>query len=133
MPITFRSYLTIISVMIISFLSARPQSAYAISLTPTIALTFSADAQHRHSALLSALTCPSHQGMTTHVQVTRPRCLITTSTLPLCFPPYRSTTTYAYPFDSISLIYRITIRTGLFIIDRPLLLSTFLFILPIPF
>src|SRR6202790_412498 len=37
------------------------------------------------------------------------------------------------PFGSISLIHRITIRTGLFVIDRPLLLSTFLFILSIPF
>ena len=33
------------------------------------------------------------------------------------------------PFDSISLIHRITIRTGLFILDRPFLLNTFLFIL----
>src|ERR1700676_2499101 len=37
------------------------------------------------------------------------------------------------PFGSISLIHRITIRTGLFVIDRPLLLSTFSFILSIPF
>src|SRR5882762_5847394 len=37
------------------------------------------------------------------------------------------------PFDSISLIHRITIRTGLFILDRPFLLSTFPFILLIPF
>ena len=36
-------------------------------------------------------------------------------------------------FGSISLVYRITIHTGLFIIDRPLLLSTFSFILSIPF
>jgi len=54
------------------FLSARSQSAYAIPLMPSVALTFSADAQHRHSALLPALTCPPHQGTTTHVQVTRP-------------------------------------------------------------
>jgi hypothetical protein len=79
------------------FLSARLQSAYAIPLTPSVALTFSADAQHRRSALLSALTCPSHQGTTTHVLVTRPQCLIHTFTLPLCFPLYRSVTTYAYP------------------------------------
>jgi hypothetical protein len=37
------------------------------------------------------------------------------------------------PFGSISLIHRITIRTGLFTIDRPLLLSTSRFILPISF
>src|SRR5882762_2468121 len=37
------------------------------------------------------------------------------------------------PFDSISLLHRITIHTGLFILDRPFLLSTFHFILPIPF
>src|SRR5882762_8628156 len=37
------------------------------------------------------------------------------------------------PFDSISLLHRITICTGLFILDRPFLLSTSLFILPIPF
>jgi len=62
-----------------------------------VALTFSADAQHRRSAPLSALTYPSHQGTTAHVQVTRSRRLIHTTTLPLCFPPYRSTTIYAYP------------------------------------
>jgi len=78
------------------FPSAQPHSAYVIPLMPSGALTFSADAQHRHSALLSALTCPSHQGTTAHVQITRPRCLIHTFTLPLCFPLYRSTTTYAY-------------------------------------
>src|ERR1700692_482633 len=66
---------------------------------PTVALTLSADAQHRRSALLSALTCLSHQGTTTHVQVMRPRRLIHTSTLPLCFPLYRSATTYAYPLQ----------------------------------
>src|ERR1700676_3717113 len=37
------------------------------------------------------------------------------------------------PFGSISLIHRITIHTGLFTLDRPLLLSTFSFILSIPF
>src|SRR5882762_9152045 len=37
------------------------------------------------------------------------------------------------PFGSISFIHRITIRTGLFTIDRPFLLSTSRFILPIPF
>src|SRR5882762_1083680 len=37
------------------------------------------------------------------------------------------------PFDSISLLHWITIHTGLFILDCPFLLSTFLFILPIPF
>jgi len=47
----------------------------------------------------SALDYPSHQGTTAHVQVTRPRCLIHTSTLPLCFPLYRSITTYAYPLQ----------------------------------
>jgi len=31
------------------------------------------------------------------VQVTRPRCLNKTFTFPLCFPLYRSATTYAYP------------------------------------
>src|ERR1700676_2292052 len=36
------------------------------------------------------------------------------------------------PFDSISLLHWITIRTGLFTLDRPFLLSTFHFILPIP-
>src|SRR5882762_3119124 len=36
-------------------------------------------------------------------------------------------------FGSISLVYRITIRTSLFAIDRPLLLNTFPFILPISF
>src|ERR1700676_635062 len=56
------------------------QSAYTISLTLTVVLTPSTDAQHRHSALLSALTCPSHQGTTTHMHVMRPRCLITAST-----------------------------------------------------
>jgi hypothetical protein len=54
------------------FLSAWPQSAYAISLTPSVALTFSADAQHGRSALLSELIHPSHQGTTAHVQVMRP-------------------------------------------------------------
>src|SRR6202051_4901750 len=63
---------------------------------PSIALTTSADAQHKRSAPLPAPTCPSHQGTTAHVQVTRPRRLIHTSTLPLCFPLYRSATTYAY-------------------------------------
>src|SRR5882762_3301478 len=75
------------------------QSTYTISLTPTVALTLSADTQHRHSALLSVLTCPSHQGTTAHMQVTRPRRLITAFTLPLCFPPYRSVTIYAYPLQ----------------------------------
>jgi len=79
--------------------SAQPQSAYAIPLTPSVALTFSADAQYRRSALLPALTCPSHQGTTAHVQVTRPRRLIYTFTLPLCVPLYHSTTTYAYPLQ----------------------------------
>src|SRR6202051_4680812 len=37
------------------------------------------------------------------------------------------------PFGSISLIHRIIICTSLFTIDRPFLLSTFRFILPIPF
>src|SRR5882762_2779383 len=37
------------------------------------------------------------------------------------------------PFDSISLLHQITIHTGLFVLDRPFLLSTFLFILSIPF
>src|ERR1700692_1320755 len=36
-------------------------------------------------------------------------------------------------FGSISLVHRITISTGLFIIDRPFLLSIFCFTLPIPF
>src|SRR5882762_5067001 len=67
-----------------------------MSLTPTVALTFSADAQHRRPALLSALDYPSHQGTTAHMQITRPRRLIHAFTLPLCFPLYRSVTTYAY-------------------------------------
>src|SRR5882762_6001135 len=79
------------------FLSARPHSAYAIPLTPTKALALSADAQHRRPAPLSALACPSHQGTTNHVQVTRPRRLYTILSSPLCLPPYRSVTTYAYP------------------------------------
>src|SRR5882762_4206747 len=37
------------------------------------------------------------------------------------------------PFNSILLLHQITIHTGLFIIHCPCLLSTFLFILPIPF
>src|SRR5882762_5214939 len=79
------------------FLSAQPFSAYAIPLTPTKALTLSADTQHRRSAPLSALVYPSHQGTADHVQVTRPRRLHTILTLPLCLSPYRSVTTYAYP------------------------------------
>src|SRR5882762_5007462 len=66
------------------FLSARPHSAYVISLTPSVALTLSADAQPRRPAPLSALACPSHQGTTDHVQVTRPRRLYTILSLPLC-------------------------------------------------
>src|SRR5882762_4631218 len=72
-------------------------------LTPTIVLTLSADAQHRRSALLSALINPSHQGTTTHVQVMRPQHLIHASTLPICFPLYRSTTIYAYPLSHLSV------------------------------
>src|SRR5882762_11955405 len=37
------------------------------------------------------------------------------------------------PFGSVSLLHWITIHTGLFILDHPFLLSTFLFIFPIPF
>src|SRR5882762_7071634 len=37
------------------------------------------------------------------------------------------------PFGSISLVHWITIRTGLFTIDHPFLLSTFLSIPPISF
>jgi hypothetical protein len=79
------------------FPSAQPQGAYAISLMPIVALALSADAQHRRSALLSALTYPSQQGTTAHVQVTRPRRLHITFILSRCFPSYRSATTYAYP------------------------------------
>src|SRR5882762_6932902 len=68
-----------------------------MSLTPTVALTLVLMPSNRRSALLSVLTCPSHQGTTAHVQVTRPQRLIHTFTLPLCFPPYCSITTYAYP------------------------------------
>src|ERR1700676_1240335 len=64
---------------------------------PIVVLTISADAQHRRSALLSALACPSHQGTSAHVQVMRPQRLIHTFTLPLCFPLYHSVTTYTYP------------------------------------
>src|SRR5882762_6809441 len=62
-----------------------------------VALTLSADTQHRCSTPLSALIYPSHQGTTAHVQVTRPRRLYTIFALPLCLPPYHSATTYAYP------------------------------------
>jgi len=59
------------------------------------------------------------------------------STLPLpshyAFLPIILLQPMPIPFDSILLIHRITIRTGLFTLDRPFLLSTFLFILPIPF
>src|SRR5882762_7864643 len=78
------------------FLSAQPHSAYVIPLTPSVALTLSADAQHRRPAPLSALVYPSHQGTTGHVQVTRPRRLHTILFLPLCLPLYHSATTYAY-------------------------------------
>src|SRR5882762_2885271 len=81
------------------FLSARPHSAYVIPLTPSVALTLSADAQHRRPAPLSALACPSHQGTTTHVQVTRPQRLYTIFSLSLCLSLYRSSTTYAYPLQ----------------------------------
>ena len=37
------------------------------------------------------------------------------------------------PFGSILLLHQIIICTGLFTLDHPFLLSTFLFILPIPF
>jgi hypothetical protein len=110
----------------------NPQ-APTLSLTPTLALTTSTDTQHRCSTLLSALIHPSHQGMTTHMQVTRPQRLITASTshyaplsivLPLPMP---------ISFESISLLHQITICTGLFILDCPFLLSTFPFILSMPF
>src|SRR5882762_7764010 len=80
------------------FSSAQTFSAYAIPLTPTEALTLSADAQHRRSAPLSALVYPSHQGTTAHVQVTRPRRLYTILTPHYAFSLYHSVTTYAYPF-----------------------------------
>ena len=64
---------------------------------PIVVLTLSTDDQHRRSALLSVLTCPSHQGTTAHVQVTRLQRLVTAFTPPLCFPPYHSATIYAYP------------------------------------
>ena len=75
------------------FPSAWPQSAYAISLTPTVALTLAlmpnTDAQHcyQRSPALHIKARP----------LTRPRRLYITFTLPLCFSSYRSTTTYAYP------------------------------------
>src|SRR5882762_3549887 len=100
--------------------------ALTLSLTPIVVLTISADAQHRCSALLSALTCPSHQGM-------RSRRLITASTSQYTFLPIVLPLLMPIPFNSISLLHWITICTGLFLLDRPFLLSTFLFILPISF
>src|SRR5882762_11407815 len=47
---------------------------------------------------------------------------------PIIPPQYMS-----IPFDSISLLHQIIICTSLFILDCPFLLSTFHFILPIPF
>jgi hypothetical protein len=100
---------------------------------PIVVFTLSTDAQHRCSALLSVLTCPSHQGTTTHVQVMRPRHLITASTSQYALHPIVLLRSMPIPFDFILLLHRITIHTGLFILDLSFLLSTFLFILPIPF
>src|ERR1700692_3704428 len=96
---------------------------------PIVALTLSTDTQHRRSALLSALTCPSHQGTTAHGT----RRLITASISQYAFLSIVLPQSMPIPFDSISLLHWITIRTGLFTLDHPFLLSTFCFILPIPF
>src|SRR5882762_11254068 len=87
------------------------------------------DAQHcyQHSSH------PSHQGMTTHVQAMRRQRLITTSTSHYAFLSIILLLPMPIPFGSISLLHWITIHTGLFILDCPFLLSTFLFTLPIPF
>ena len=114
------------------FLVLNPQ-ALTLSLMPIVVLTISTDAQHRCSALLPALSCPSHQGTTTHVQVMRPWCLITASTSHYAFLSIIPPQSIPIPFDSISLLHWITIRTSLFVLDCPFLLSTLLVILPIPF
>jgi hypothetical protein len=94
---------------------------------PTLALTTSTDAQHRCSALLSALIHPSHQGM----QVTRPRCLITASTS--LYAPLSIVSLLPMPlWISFAITSDHHSHQSLHI-RLPFLLSTFLFILSIPF
>src|SRR5882762_6213290 len=66
------------------------------------------------------------------MQVTRPQCLITASTSRYALHSIVLPQSMPIPFDSILLLHQITICTGLFTLDRPFLLSTFHFILPIP-
>jgi hypothetical protein len=67
------------------------------------------------------------------MQVMRPRDLTTALTSHYALLSIISLLPMPIPFGSISLLHQITIHTGLFILDRPFLLSTFLFILSIPF
>ena len=83
------------------FLALNPQ-APTLSLTPILALTTSADAQHRCSALRSVLIYPSHQGMTTHMQVMRPWHLITASTSYYAFLSIILLQPMPIPFNSVS-------------------------------
>src|SRR5882762_6763939 len=82
----------------------------------------STDAQHRyqrssiHHIKAQPITCRSRD----------PDASTLSLTSHYAFLPIVPLQPMPIPFGSISLIHRITIRTGLFTIDRPFLLSTFL-------
>ena len=89
------------------------------------------DAQHcpQHSSH------PSHQGTNAHVQVMRPRRLITTSMPLLSLYLLFHQNPYISSLDPISLLHRNTIRTGPFTMDRLFywVLSSLSFLSPFKF